>query len=207
MVQPTQKRTIPVGILVSVSESSGKPRMTKGVLAPPGQGSPRRTVPWSSVLLAGSAVWTLAIALFAVLSLGAEPRVADAPREKPLPKFKAPPVAEDGQPPKAPEAPAPVLEEEEGPDLALELPPMPPPLPPGPKLVLRRPNVEAEPEPDAIPEEPAAPVKPAQVCAANLGTTIHFVKDPPDAFRQARKEKKLVFMIHLSGNFEEKEFT
>lgn len=40
-----------------------------------------------------------------------------------------------------------------------------------------------------------------------LGTDLRFLKDPPEAFRLAKTEKKLVFMLHLSGNFEDKEFT
>jgi hypothetical protein len=40
-----------------------------------------------------------------------------------------------------------------------------------------------------------------------IGTNILFMKDPTEAFRKAREEKKLVFMMHLSGNLEDKEFT
>jgi hypothetical protein len=40
-----------------------------------------------------------------------------------------------------------------------------------------------------------------------IGTNILFMKDPTEAFRKAREEKKLVFMVHLSGNLEDKEFT
>jgi hypothetical protein len=40
-----------------------------------------------------------------------------------------------------------------------------------------------------------------------IGTNILFMKNPADAFRKAREEKKLVFMVHLSGNLEDKEFT
>jgi hypothetical protein len=40
-----------------------------------------------------------------------------------------------------------------------------------------------------------------------IGSNILFMRDPPDAFQLARAEKKLVFVIHLSGNLEDKEFT
>src|SRR5262249_24753446 len=40
-----------------------------------------------------------------------------------------------------------------------------------------------------------------------IGTNILFMKDPTEAFRKAREVKKLVFMVHLSGNLEDKEFT
>ena len=61
--------------------------------------------------------------------------------------------------------------------------------------------------PPAANQPPAiAPQEPA-TCVADLGTSIHFVADPPEAFKQAKKENKLVFMLHLSGNFEDKCFT
>ena len=45
------------------------------------------------------------------------------------------------------------------------------------------------------------------VTCARIGTQVKFMKDPPDAFRRARAEKKMVFMVHLSGNLEDPEFT
>jgi hypothetical protein len=44
------------------------------------------------------------------------------------------------------------------------------------------------------------------VCS-NLGTHITFIADPPEAFKLAQQEQKLVFMLHLSGNFEDEGFT
>jgi hypothetical protein len=46
--------------------------------------------------------------------------------------------------------------------------------------------------------------KPA--CSAH-GTTIDFLDTPKEAAAQARKEKKLVFVLHVSGNFEDPRFT
>jgi len=40
-----------------------------------------------------------------------------------------------------------------------------------------------------------------------LGTRIVFLRDPPEAFKTAGKERKLVFFLHLSGNFEDDAFT
>ena len=42
---------------------------------------------------------------------------------------------------------------------------------------------------------------------SNIGTDILFYKDPTEAFRVAKKENKLVFMVHLSGNLEDPGFT
>ena len=55
--------------------------------------------------------------------------------------------------------------------------------------------------PSAPPPEPPPPA------CSNLGTEVAFFHHPPDAFRQAAKENKLVLMVHLSGNFEDQAFT
>jgi len=39
------------------------------------------------------------------------------------------------------------------------------------------------------------------------GTTINFVDTPNEAAKQAKKEGKLVFVLHVSGNFEDPRFT
>jgi hypothetical protein len=35
------------------------------------------------------------------------------------------------------------------------------------------------------------------------GTAVHFVDTPSEAARQALKEEKLVFVLHVSGHFED----
>lgn len=42
---------------------------------------------------------------------------------------------------------------------------------------------------------------------ATYGTTIHWAGTPSEAARQAKAEEKLVFVLHVSGNFEEPDFT
>ena len=39
------------------------------------------------------------------------------------------------------------------------------------------------------------------------GTTVEFVPTPTDAAAQAKREKKLVLILHVSGHFETPEFT
>jgi hypothetical protein len=55
-----------------------------------------------------------------------------------------------------------------------------------------------------------SPVKlvdaPAPTCGKH-GTSIDFVDTPSEAARQAKKEGKLVFVLHLSGIFEDPRFT
>jgi hypothetical protein len=48
--------------------------------------------------------------------------------------------------------------------------------------------------------------KPAETCG-DYGTSVQFVKTPSEAARQARKEEKLVFVLHVSGLFENPDFT
>ncbi len=41
----------------------------------------------------------------------------------------------------------------------------------------------------------------------NFGTTVHWVGSPAEAAKQALKEEKLVFVLHVSGHFEDAKFT
>jgi len=61
-------------------------------------------------------------------------------------------------------------------------------------------------ETNQVPRPESPPVN-ELACAAVPGTAVEFVKNPLTAFKLAAAESKLVFMIHLSGNFEDKGFT
>jgi hypothetical protein len=55
----------------------------------------------------------------------------------------------------------------------------------------------------ALPESGAAPV-----CEShNYSTSVAFLGSPADAAREAQREQKLMFLLHISGNFEDKQFT
>ena len=41
----------------------------------------------------------------------------------------------------------------------------------------------------------------------SFGTAIQWAKDPEEAHRLAERESKLVYILHLSGNFEKSQFT
>jgi hypothetical protein len=56
----------------------------------------------------------------------------------------------------------------------------------------------------AVPGLAAADDKPA---CGNHGTTIDFVDTPKEAAAQAKKAGKLVFVLHVSGHFEDPRFT
>lgn len=62
------------------------------------------------------------------------------------------------------------------------------------------------------PVKPAKPVKPivsenAEGACGSHGTRIEFVDTPREAAKIAKKEQKLVFVLHVSGNFEDPRFT
>ena len=44
-------------------------------------------------------------------------------------------------------------------------------------------------------------------CDGDYGTSVHFEKTPSDAAKKALKEEKLVFVLHVSGLFENPDFT
>jgi hypothetical protein len=57
----------------------------------------------------------------------------------------------------------------------------------------------------------ATPTSPTKVCPAprleSFGTRVDFVSSPQDACRQAAGSGKLAFILHVSGYFEDPEFT
>ena len=53
----------------------------------------------------------------------------------------------------------------------------------------------------------AADSKEEPATCGEYGTNLHFEKTPSDAAKKALKEEKLVFVLHVSGNFEDSEFT
>lgn len=46
-----------------------------------------------------------------------------------------------------------------------------------------------------------------EATCGEFGTTIEFSDSPVEAAKQALKEEKLVFVLHVSGNFETPAFT
>ena len=41
----------------------------------------------------------------------------------------------------------------------------------------------------------------------SFGTAVTFVESPTEAAKLAKQQEKLVFVLHVSGNFEKPEFT
>jgi hypothetical protein len=62
------------------------------------------------------------------------------------------------------------------------------------------------PRPAPNPEKAGPP--PAASCAGeNYGTSVKFLCSPAEAARQARHTRKLLLVLHVSGNFEDAGFT
>jgi hypothetical protein len=61
--------------------------------------------------------------------------------------------------------------------------------------------------PSKLPPKPVALAKPAETSCGSYGTRVDFFDTPSEAARAARKEQKLVFVLHVSGNFEDPRFT
>ena len=55
--------------------------------------------------------------------------------------------------------------------------------------------------------KPAPKPPEPQVGCGGYGTAIDFLDTPSAAARKAKKEQKLVFVLHVSGNFEDPRFT
>ena len=56
-------------------------------------------------------------------------------------------------------------------------------------------------------DPPGSVLKQPETSCGNYGTAVQFVKTPSEAARQALKEEKLVFVLHVSGLFEDPDFT
>ena len=48
---------------------------------------------------------------------------------------------------------------------------------------------------------------PARAGCGGHGTAVQFYDSPAEAAARAKKEQKLVFVLHVSGNFEDPRFT
>jgi hypothetical protein len=70
------------------------------------------------------------------------------------------------------------------------------------------------PKPEPRPDAQDAPAlgsgletSPSAGACETYGTSVQFVNNPAEAARQARRQDKLVFLLHVSGNFEDAKFT
>lgn len=119
----------------------------------------------------------------------------------PLAPLPSPAVAEE-EPPAPPPAPRPIatipaVHRPERREVAVNHIPQdeeaPPPLP--------------APELTCAPQPPVAAAQPATPAGETYGTQVLFLNNPAAAREAAQHEKKLLFVMHISGNFEDSCFT
>lgn len=55
-------------------------------------------------------------------------------------------------------------------------------------------------------KSPKSPIDKEATCG-EFGTSVHFEDTPADAAKQAKKDEKLVMILHVSGHFEDPRFT
>ncbi len=55
--------------------------------------------------------------------------------------------------------------------------------------------------------EPGFTAPGKEVCTGDYGTRVTFEKTPNDAARAAKKQEKLVMILHISGHFEDPNLT
>ncbi len=181
----------------------------------------RPVIYWRAVVGAGGVAWLLIAGLIGgayVFSLGNAPHNALKVRLAALKAFfetarSAQPmvvttVAETGVPVEKPIMPATQVQpttqlsvkaqEPTRPAVPMQKAPASPPEP----SVLDDPVAQAP----RLPVTEQAPTEGMAACET-YGTQVSFVDGPADAAQQALKERKLLFMLHLSGNFEDSKFT
>ena len=85
---------------------------------------------------------------------------------------------------------------------------------PAPAVSRPAPAAPADPAPrprpapaPAAPPRLQAPVPVVRHPTESYGTQVDFLGIPEEAAEQARREKKLLFVLHVSGNFEDPHFT
>lgn len=201
--ESSARKPIPTGILVT---KASKPAPPDKKLVPRRKDGDERSLPWLYIAVGGSVAWVVAIMTIALVahSQPTEPAFGPVlanngvPANPAQPEAFVPPEIDEFQ-----KEPAPRKRGEGAPKLVRHLPP----------------REDAPPELVVFPEDarPAAPApkqalkkdvdRKAFADCEQIGTNVLFHKDPPAAFQRGREEKKIVFVVHLSGNFEDKEFT
>jgi hypothetical protein len=124
--------------------------------------------------------------------------LAPPPVERPLPEPRPFPERRVPKPQIPPESDPPG----QVPPASFKKPPASPALPEPDEPAVKLP---ALPESEVVRVNEAA-VQEAEACGKN-GTKVNFVGDPAEAARLAAKNNKLMFVIHLSGNFEDPSLT
>lgn len=211
--KPTSVRVLDLPSLLPAKRPS--PKQTPPPAPKPLAVSRPSVVHWPVVLGAGAAAWFLVVGV--VVAGWALSRPVEAPAEEAVARVDAP----------ADPSPAPVESARKGgakkdeklaavepaaaPKLAAVLPEA------GVKLAFKEGPADRDPRlpPELVEDKVAAEApRPFDLEAApvkkknqSCGTAVTFLDDPEAAFKAAKEDKKVVFLVHVAGNFEDSKFT
>ena len=186
--------SVPVGILVSVSGSRRRRKFQPNAAFPPIQKEVNLPLRVGLGAVGVLSLLVLGVCMYSVLDAGPAPLIAAVAQPvNLLPNFR-------------PDDPKPAVQarrDERAQTAIAPMPAAPAALPPAKARAAWHDQTAPPSRPTA---SPLPKTDPAPACS-NLGTQITFLHHPPDAFRQAARENKLVLLVHLSGNFEDQAFT
>ncbi len=132
----------------------------------------------------------------------AAPAIADL--ASPLPEADAAPPTDPAPPPPAAASASLAVSAMNQDNVACRYDP--PPLPPPPAAPVAAPSADPPAPPPAPPAEKKEAPPPAAVCQT-FNTSVEFAVSPTAAEKQAARDGKLVFLLHVSGDFEDDAFT
>jgi hypothetical protein len=158
-------------------------------LGPPPLSSarPQPLLHWPAIYVASGAALLLAAGFVVALALSTPARSTDGP--KAVAQAPSEPILDEDRP--QPSTPPPVPSEPKQQPVEKEK------APPAPRIVQAPVKVE---QPKTLEERVRPPT-------SLLGTTVEFVDNPVAAARTAAREDKLLYVLHVSGNFEDPDFT
>jgi hypothetical protein len=78
---------------------------------------------------------------------------------------------------------------------------------PSPLAVVSAHSLPAKPTASDADADAVLARRPAAPACESYGTAVEFLSRPAEAARQALREDKLLFVLHVSGNFEDAKFT
>jgi hypothetical protein len=208
-LRPDPSAAGPDGLARSVLEDyavSSKPPPLPSPL--PSRATP--LVNWSAVIASVAVSFALLVTLAAWIVTHPHRAAAQATSSPPVAVLAPDPISETPPPP-----PTPAVQPVRDADVevvrlpvhdasidrlaqALILPSAPPPLP-APQPPPRQEPIE---EPNRVQKQPPAPPP-----GETYGTQVRFLNNPETAADLARHDRKLLFVVHISGNFEDSCFT
>lgn len=147
----------------------------------------RRLVNWPLVGTIGAMVWVWVVGVIMVGWLASSPTADQANAAPVVAATVVAPTVEMPAPP---------------PTVAVAIKPLDPPAAIVPAKPVDEPVLQPKPEPKPEPvvEKPAAPAKEE---IGKYGTAIDFQDDPVEAADKALKNRKILFVLHVSGDFED----